>query len=70
MTCGVNENSPFPNYQPCYGMVGEYSQVALATIELPRDPASVQGSIVADATVKIFHAHHGLMVFEEIAQPA
>jgi hypothetical protein len=46
-------------------MVGEYSQVALATVELPRDPASVQGSIAADATVKTFHTHGGLMVFEK-----
>jgi hypothetical protein len=40
-------------------MVGEYSRVALATVELPCDPAFAQGSIVADATVKPFHAHRG-----------
>src|SRR5262245_38744754 len=49
-------------------MVGEYSCVALATVELPRDLAYVRGSIVADATVKTFHAHHGLMVFEQLIQ--
>jgi hypothetical protein len=42
----------------------EYSRVASATVELPRDLASVGGSIVADATVKTFHAHRGLMAFE------
>src|SRR5262249_55841670 len=41
-------------------MVGEYSPVASATVELPRDLASVRGSIVADATVKTLHAHRGL----------
>jgi len=41
-------------------MVSEYSRVASATVELPRDLASVRGSIVADATVKTFHAHRGL----------
>jgi hypothetical protein len=41
-------------------MVGEYSRVASATVELPRDLASVRGSIVADATVKALHAHRGL----------
>src|SRR5262245_1008005 len=43
-----------------HGMVGEYSRVASATVELPRDLASVLGSIVADATVKTFHAYGGL----------
>jgi hypothetical protein len=45
-------------------MVAEYSRVASATVELPRDLASVRGSIVADATVKTFHANRGLMAFE------
>jgi hypothetical protein len=34
--------------------------VASATVEVPCELASVRGSIVADATVKTFHAHRGL----------
>jgi hypothetical protein len=48
-----------------HGMVGEYSLVASATVEFPRDLAFMRDSIVADATVKTFHAHRGLMVFEK-----
>src|SRR5215471_8573332 len=40
-------------------MVGEYSRVARATVELPAIWRLLRGSIVADATVKTFHAHSG-----------
>jgi len=50
-------------------MVDEYSLVASATVELPRDLASVRGSIVADATVKTFHAHRGLKPMAKFNAP-